>query len=124
MTSRNICYHTRSYANNATKLTGGTFGGAIDADTVERLTKAWFTVRVKPSGRAVFVDRQGREVSLYLSVDPADTEAGKAALRAHGLEAQANAAREEERRRELDDELADLSTDELAALLELRRSKL
>lgn len=78
--AKNIGYHTRSFANNTVKLTGGSFGGSLDIETANRLVKAMFTVTVKNSGRAVFVDRQGREVSLYISVDPESTEAGKLAL--------------------------------------------
>lgn len=77
---KNICYHTRLHSNQNVKTTGGTFGGSIDQETVERLTRL-FSVRVKPSGHVVFVDRDDREVSLYISVDAADTEKGKAALK-------------------------------------------
>jgi hypothetical protein len=83
MTSKNIGYHTRLYADNTVKVVGGSFGGSIDPDTVARLVKSHFTVVVKPSGTCVFVDKQGREVNLYLSVDARETDAGKAALKAH-----------------------------------------
>lgn len=76
---RNICFHTRLQGTDQ-KTTGGTFGGCIDQETVERLAKAWFTVEVTPTGRPVFVDRQGRRVSAYIYIDPADTEIGKKAL--------------------------------------------
>lgn len=79
--SKNIGYHTRLYSDNKVKVSGGSFGGSVDMGTVERLVKSWFTVTVKPSGTAVFVDREGREVCLYISVDARETEAGKAALR-------------------------------------------
>lgn len=82
MTSKNIGYHTRLWANHTVKVCGGSFGGSIDNETVERLVKSHFTVTVKPSGNAVFVDKECREVSLYLSVDAGATEAGKAALKA------------------------------------------
>ena len=75
---RNICYHTRSYSGDV-KTSGGTFGGQIDRETVDRLT-GLFSVTVKPSGQPVFVDRDGREVRLYLYVDPADTVKGCNAL--------------------------------------------
>lgn len=77
----NIGYHTRLYGDNTTKVVGGSFGGAIDMQTVERLVRAHFTVTVKPSGATVFVDKQGREVRLYFSIDPGTTTAGQAALR-------------------------------------------
>lgn len=78
--AKNIGYHTRLDSNNTVKLTGGSFGGSFDIETINRLVKSQFTVRVKPSGRVVFVDKEGREVSLYFSVDPETTEAGKLAL--------------------------------------------
>ncbi len=81
MTRNNIGYHTRLAGDNTVKCVGGSFGGAIDMETVNRLTRS-FTVRVKPSGTPVFVDQEGREVRLYLSVDPDTTEIGKAALKA------------------------------------------
>lgn len=80
--SKNIGYHTRLHNNNTVKVCGGSFGGTIDNETVERLVKSHFTVAVKHSGSVVFVDRAGREVSLYLAVDASATEAGKAALKA------------------------------------------
>lgn len=76
---RNICFHTRLQGTDQ-KTTGGTFRGSIDQETVERLAKAWFTVEVTPTGRPVFVDKQGRRVSAYVYIDPADTEIGRKAL--------------------------------------------
>ena len=77
---KNIGYHTRLYSDNTKKIVGGSFGGSIDQQTVERLVKSHFTVVVKPSGTAVFVDRDGREVSLYFSIDASTTEKGREAL--------------------------------------------
>jgi hypothetical protein len=77
--SKNIGYHTRLISNNATKVCGGSFGGEVSADTVARLVKSHFDVAVKPSGAVVFVDKSGREVSLYLTVDPMTTDIGKVA---------------------------------------------
>lgn len=74
-----IGYHTRLDSNNTVRVTGGSFGGGINQETVERLVNAHFQVKILSSGRGVFVDRQGREVSLYLSVDPLSTEAGQIA---------------------------------------------
>ena len=102
---KSIIYHTRLDGENTKKVSGGSFGGAIDSETVERLVSARFTVTVKPSGRAVFVDREGREVSLYLSVDPGSTNAGALALQNYRIEKQRAdreaADREEERKRVL-----------------------
>lgn len=85
--NKNIGYHTRLDNANSCKVTGGSFGGAVDQETVERLVNHHFSVRIKPSGRAVFVDKQDREVSLYITVDPLSTEKGKQALKEHKTEA-------------------------------------
>lgn len=77
MNNKNIGYHTRLADNNSVKIVGGSFGGQVDMDTVNRLVKSHFTVTIKNSGRAVFVDRTGREVSLYITVDPLSTVIGK-----------------------------------------------
>lgn len=86
MRTKNISYHTRLESDNRIKVVGGSFMGAIDADTVERLTRNFFTVTVKSSGRAVFVDNQNREVSLYLSVDPESTNIGALAVKKYHTE--------------------------------------
>jgi DNA-binding protein YbaB len=85
---KNICYHTRLCSDNTKKIVGGSFGGSLDMDTIARLVKAHFTVTVKPSGHPVFVDKDGREVSLYVNVDPKVTDAGKEALRQYHVERQ------------------------------------
>lgn len=110
---KSIGYQTRLYGRNSVKVTGGIFGGALDLETVNRLVSAHFTVTVKPSGSLVFVDREGREVSLYLSVDPGMTDAGQIALKAQ-MRAHAASRREEERKRARIDELLDGMTTEEA----------
>ena len=77
--SNNIGYHTRLYNDVGIKVCGGSFGGSIDMETVNRLMRL-FTVVVKPSGTPVLVDREGREVRLYITVDARETELGKKAL--------------------------------------------
>lgn len=79
--SNNIGYHTRLNGANNTKVSGGSFGGFFDIETANRLANAFFTVVIKPSGFAVFVDKDGREVSLYFTVDASKTEMGKEALK-------------------------------------------
>ena len=79
--NRNIGYHTRLVGNNTVKVCGGSFGGAIDMATVDRLVSAYFTVEVNSTGRAIFVDREGRRVRLYLSIDAEDTTMGKEAIK-------------------------------------------
>lgn len=116
----NIGYHTRAYLDHTRKLVGGSFGGAIDMQTVNRLTRM-FTVTIKPSGRAVFVDREGRECTLYLSVDAHKTDIGKAALAQWRVEQAAEAERAERQREreaeELETALAGLSHEEIMARL-------
>lgn len=96
----NIGYHTRLYSDNTVKVCGGSFGGSIDMETVNRLVRVHCpSVVVKPSGTAVFVDREGREVRLYVSVDVDKTEIGKQAIK-EWREAQIKAEEEAEFRRE------------------------
>lgn len=102
----NIGYHTRLYADNTRKITGGVFGGSIDMETAKRLVTSHFTVTVKDSGTAVFVDNMGREVSLYISVDAASTSQGQAVLKLWRAERdkqhEANRQRSEEEADEID----------------------
>jgi len=86
MEYKSIGYQTRSYADSSIKICGGSFGGAIDMETINRLVNAQFTVTVKPSGRAVFIDREGREVWLSVTVDPANTALGVEALSKYRVE--------------------------------------
>jgi hypothetical protein len=76
---KNIGYHTRLYSDNTQKICGGSFGGNVSPETVARLVKSHFDVTVKNSGTVVFVDKSGREVTLYITVDPANTDIGIAA---------------------------------------------
>lgn len=95
MTYSMIGYHTRLYKDHTKKVCGGSFHGALGKETIERLANT-FSVTVLPSGRPVFVDREGREVSLYVSVDASEMPKGKVALKAwHDAREKAEAAREE-----------------------------
>lgn len=115
--AKSIGYHTRSYNNNSVKIVGGSFGGSIDMETVNRLVKSHFTVKVKPSGRAVFVDNKDREVSLYVSIDPSETDAGKLALTEY-RKASAKFEQEEAEKRERIQEILDsMSADKALRLL-------
>lgn len=105
--SENIGYHTRLYENSNVKVTGGSFGGRIDMETVNRLTR-FFDVVVKPSGTPVFVDKEGREVWLYLTVDPRTTEKGQQALAAWSKERERLQREEAERIEQQESELSDL----------------
>jgi hypothetical protein len=117
---QNIGFHTRLYGNNSVKVTGGSFGGPFSIETANRLVKGHqFTVVCKPSGTPVFVDREGREVTLYFSVDPRDTDAGKAAMAVHLAEREQLAKVEEEKRTRIEALLDSMSNDEvLSRLLE------
>jgi hypothetical protein len=120
---KSIGYHTRLYENNNQKVCGGSFGGAIDTETIERLVNNHFSVIVKPSGTPVFVDRQGREVSLYLTVDVKNTEKGKIALKEWYAERERlQAIQEEKEKKELEeiDTLMDgLTHDEIIRRLKI-----
>jgi hypothetical protein len=83
---RNIGYHTRLNSDNSVKLVGGSFGGQVDEDTINRLVSHHFTVKIKPSGTPVFVDTCDREVNLYISVDPKNTAIGKIAIEKFRIE--------------------------------------
>jgi hypothetical protein len=115
--AQNIGYHTRLYKDNTVKVCGGSFGGSIDGDTVERLVNAMFTVKVLQSGTPVFVDREGREVRLYLSVDADKTNKGALALQNYRIERdrleQERQAQSEREQNEIDQLMADLTHDEI-----------
>ena len=121
MIMKNIGYHTRLYGDNTVKVTGGSFGGSVDMETANRIAKSHFTVVVKNSGTAVFVDKSGREVRLYLSVDVADTEIGKIAIKewreARAKQEAENGARAEREEQEIEDIMANLSHEEIVRRL-------
>lgn len=114
---KNIGYHTRMANNNLQKVCAGSFGGELSLETVNRLVKSHFDVIVKTSGRPVFVDKQGREVSLYISVDPEVTTKGAAVMKAWRearKKAEAEACqRDEELKSELDSLMDGLSNEEI-----------
>lgn len=120
---RNIGYHTRLALNNSVKVAGGSFGGAFDMETVNRLVRAHFTVAVKPSGRPVFVDRNGRAVSLYFTVDPETTEVGKEAIAADRAKRAKDSEAEAVKREEIERLLDNMSPDEALELLTRRETK-
>lgn len=110
---KSIIYHTRG-ALTGEKIMGGSFGGAFDMDTVNRLIRYHkYKVLVKPSGTPVFVDVAGREVHMYFSVDPRFTDAGKEALDADKQKRFSAQAIEEEKERLVNDLIANMTTEEL-----------
>lgn len=118
---KNIGYHTRLHLQNTVKVCGGSFGGSLDAETANRLVNAHFTVDITPSGRPVFVDRDGKKVSLYISVDPESTEAGQLALKTYRAAKHAQAEADEEKAQQLRDVLGSMTVeDALAALAKVQ----
>lgn len=118
---KNVGYHTRLYADNTVKVIGGSFGGSVDMETANRIAKSQFTVVVKNSGTAVFVDKSDREVRLYLSVDVANTEIGKIAIKewreARAKQEAENQSRIEHEEQEIEDMMANLSHEEIVRRL-------
>lgn len=110
---KSIGYHTRLESNNTVKVVGGSFAGSFDLETVNRLIKSQFTVTVKNSGRAVFVDGKGNEVRVYVSVDPEMTEVGKLAIAEERKTRAALQAVEDEKAAQVEELLANLSHDEI-----------
>ncbi len=117
MAHKSIGYHTRSRVDNSIKFTGGSFGGEFDQLTINRLTRAHFKVIVKGSGTPVFVDRNGRECWLYVTVDPGTTEVGKEALAEYKKVVQARQCVEDDKKARLETLMQNYSTDELLNLL-------
>lgn len=118
--SSNIGYHTRACSDDR-KITGGSFGGQVDMQTANRLVQSFFTVRVKPSGHAVFVDKEGREVRLYFTIDAGKTDKGLLALKEwHKERARLEALAEEQRAQqqaEIDELTSGLTHDEIVRRL-------
>lgn len=118
---KNICYHTRLSGKNSVKVCGGTFGGQIDMETVEQLVKSQFTVTIKNSGNAVFIDKEGREVSLYINIDPLSTKVGNEAKAKHNKENSERVERdkkiEEEKMSRLEAIMESMTTEEIIAKL-------
>jgi hypothetical protein len=110
---KNISYHTRLYGNDSVKICGGSFGGSIDLDTVQRLVNNHFSVIVKNSGHAVFVDKEAREVNLYLHVSPNETEQAKIAFKEWRLKREKELELEKAKERQIESLLSGLSNDEI-----------
>ncbi|MCA9911831.1 MAG: hypothetical protein KC496_00715 [Anaerolineae bacterium] len=106
--SKNIGYHTRR-CGTGEKVSGGSFGGELSMETANRLIKTHhFEVTVKPTGTPVFVDREGREVWLFFTIDARETEKGKAALEQFRAEQWQQAEIASKLAREQEEEISDL----------------
>jgi len=86
------CYHTRD--GNGQKLTGGMLHATTHDEAAHKAT-AGLEVKVN-RGNAYFVDKEGRKVSLYLSVHPEHTPKGQAAIAKYRKEKEELAAKERE----------------------------
>lgn len=109
---KSIGYHTRLRGNDSVKCVGGSFGGDIDQETVERISRL-FDVRVTKSGTAYFVDKEGRDVRLYFHIDADRTEKGKAALKAWRAEREKSREEYEKKEQEIQDLLNTMSQEEI-----------
>lgn len=122
-----IGYHTRLYSDNTCKVSGGSFGGAMGGDTIERLVNNGYTVTIKPSGVPVFVDIKGREVMLYVTIDAGECSKGRAAIEKHSLEQRAarEARREKDEREQaaIESLMAGLTYDEIISRLSVGLSQ-
>ena len=83
---------------------------------------AQHNVILTSTGRPVFVDREGRRVSLYLRLDPAQTDKGQKAYAEQRRAAQAAAASQEFQEAELRGLLQEMSTTEAIAALKGKKS--
>lgn len=112
-----VGYHTRAYLDTTQKISGGFFRGGLDAKTIGNLINAYFDVKIMSGGRAVFVDKNGRPVFLYITVDPSMTAKGKELIAANQAAqrslAQALQAQEIREREELEDVMQGLSHAEI-----------
>lgn len=114
---KNIGYHTRLFSDPTVKVIGGSFGGDISMKTVDRLVEAHFSVKIPESGQARFVDKAGREVWLYMTIDPLSTSVGKEAMNEYWKERQLKKEDEDRKREEIETLLEGMTPDEILAKL-------
>lgn len=78
------CYHIRKDSDNRIKVCGGSVGisNPMDLNEAAEWIAQTHEVGVSPSGRVMF-KRNGEFVQAYLSIDAADTQKGRAALKAY-----------------------------------------
>lgn len=115
------CYHIRDAKGQ--KVLGGTLSmsSSLDMNAAAERLVAELELGVTNSGRLTFV-RGGAPVAVYLSVDPSDSDRGRAVLRSHReareREQVALRDKEEAQQAELDALLSELGTE--AAIAHLR----
>lgn len=107
------CYHMRNMIG--VKVLGGSLSmaHAIDLNTAAAKLTAELQIVVLPSGRLSYA-KDGTAVWVYLSLDPSETDKGKAVLRAH-IEARDAADRKERDLAEAQDEAVNDAVAELGA---------
>lgn len=113
-----IGYQLREYGNDSNKLVGGSFGGSIDLETIDRLVGAHLDVITLPSGNLCFADKQGRKVTLKINVDPIFTAKGKAEQAANDAKLAQAYAKAEELEQKANDLMRGLSWEEIIRKLE------
>lgn len=106
-TMETYCYHGRD--TQGRKLFGGTTHARGWGDAAESVTRG-LDAGISPSGRSIWVDKQGREVDLYLHISPEMTIRGAGLL---------HIARQEKTRREAEEQVRVTALEEsLASLLD------
>ena len=99
-----IHYRTRLVDDDVMSATSvweaaSSFGGAVDADTIERLVDRHFKVKITDKGAVYFEDRNGKIVHLYIRVNPAHVKQGVQLAKAWRAEQR---AKEEQLQQEID----------------------
>jgi hypothetical protein len=87
------CYHYRD-ATTGNKTVGGTLSNSAKTlDEAAEYVARWndLSVELTPAGRPVLVSK-GKRVNVYLSVDPEQTDKGRAAIAAYQAEKARKAA--------------------------------
>lgn len=79
----------------------GNVVNGLSFDDAAALLAAEYAVAVLPSGSLTFALQNGTPVSLYLRIDPNQTEKGRDALRAHSKARAETQARDDAKRAEL-----------------------
>lgn len=99
------CYSGRD--TQGRKMFGGTVHAAGWGDAVESSTHG-LEVKISPSGRSIWVDKQGREVDLYLCLSPELTVRGRELLQVARKERAEREAEEQARVTALEEHLSAL----------------
>ena len=104
----NIIYCTTPVATDTNVRKS--FGGAIDAQTIERLIERHFKVVINEKGAVNFEDRNGELVRLYIRVRPHQTKQGELRLKEYRA---AKLAEEYAKEQELEMLMQSMTTEEI-----------